>query len=47
MLEEQELFALYLFAFVMGEWGVYNSLFPTQKLVVFLRRLGGGQCVGE
>ena len=35
MLKEQELFELYLFAFVMGEWGVYDSLSPTQKLVVF------------
>ena len=46
MLEEQELFELYLFAFVMGEWGVYDSLSPTQKLVVFLQRLWG-QHVGE
>ena len=44
MLEEQELFELYMFAFVMGEWGVYGSLYPTQKLMIFLQRLRGMAC---
>ena len=42
--EEQLLFDRYLFALAMGEWGVYDSLSPTQKLVVFLRRLTWVAC---
>ena len=40
--QERELFERYLFARQMGEWGVYDSLSPTQKLVIFLWRLRGG-----
>ena len=45
-LKEQALFERYIFSLVMGEWGVYDSLSPTQKLEGFLRRLWGWH-VGE
>ena len=43
---EQELYDQYVFAVEMGEWGPYEALTPTEKLVIWYCRLWGGP-VGE
>ena len=43
---EQMLYDRYLFGLQMREWGPYETLTPTEKLTVWLRRLRGG-LVGE
>ena len=39
--EEQQLYDWYLFMVNMGEWAVYDSLCPTEKLCIFLCHLRG------
>ena len=39
---EQMLYGRYLFGLQTGEWGPYEALTPTEKIVVWLRRLWGG-----
>ena len=43
---EQQLYDRYLFAVNTGEWGPYEALTPTEKMVIFLRWLRGC-CVGK
>ena len=43
---EQMLYGWYLFGVQTGEWGHYEALTPTEKLMIWLRRLRGG-LVGE
>ena len=43
---EQMLYGWYLFGQQMGEWGPYEALTPTEKLMVWLCRFQGG-LVGE
>ena len=44
---EQELYDRYIFAVETEEWGPYEALTPTKKLVVWLRWLWGWGPVGE
>ena len=41
---EQLLYNWYIFTVQMGEWGLYEALTPTKKMVVWLRQLWGALC---
>ena len=41
---EQLLYDWYVFAVQTGEWGPYEALTPTEKMVVWLRQLWGAPC---
>ena len=44
---EQELYDWYVFAVEMGEWGPYEALTPTEKLVIWFQRLWGALWVSN
>ena len=44
---EQMLYDWYAFVVETGEWGPYEALTPTKKMVIWQRWLWGGGPVGE
>ena len=44
---EQGLYDQYIFGVETGQWGPYKALTPTEKYVIWLRRLWGGGPVGK